>query len=394
MEDGKTLLMFVTEKSHRAARRGRLLRSVASSKPTMSDEKSKPDADWLIYGANGYTGALIAEAAVKEGHRPRLSGRNRDAVTALAARLKTQALPCDLHDSAALRAALAGCRVVLHCAGPFSETSQPMVDACLAEGVHYLDITGEIDVFSACHGRSAEAAGREICLVPGVGFDVVPTDCVAALLKEALPDARSLVLAFEAGGGLSVGTAKTSVAGLGKGGRVRRGGALVEVPPAFKTRTFLRGGKPRSAMTIPWGDVFTAYITTEIPDIEVYMTASPASIASAKRLNWVRPLLRFGAVTRFLQRRIAASLKPPSPQTRAKTDAYVWGEASAKDGRIARIEIETPNGYDLTVTAALGVVERLLGGPRPARFGYLTPSQLMGARYVLGLPGVVAKAGL
>jgi short subunit dehydrogenase-like uncharacterized protein len=360
----------------------------------MSDQKHKPDADWLIYGANGYTGNLIAEEAVRRGLRPRLSGRNREAVTALAARLHTSAIPCDLHDSAALRATLAGCRVVLHCAGPFSETSRAMVDACLAEGAHYLDITGEIDVFSACHDRSGEAVGRGICLVPGVGFDVVPTDCVAALLKEALPDATALVLAFEAGGGLSVGTAKTSIAGLGRGGRVRRAGVLVEVPPAFKTRTFIRGGKPRTAMTIPWGDVFTAYITTGIPDIEVYMSASPASIASAKRLEWVRPLLRFGAVTRFLQRRIAASLKPPSLETRARTNAYVWGEASAKGGRTARIEIETPNGYDLTVTAALGVVERLIGPSAGTPSGYFTPSQLMGARYVLGLPGVIAKAGL
>lgn len=360
----------------------------------MANHKSRPDENWLIYGANGYTGALIAEEAVKRGHRPRLSGRNREAVKALATRLQTSAAPCDLRDSGALRAAVAGCRAVLHCAGPFSETSQAMVDACLAEGVHYLDITGEIDVFAACHARSAEAAERGICLVPGVGFDVVPTDGVAALLKGALPDATSLVLAFEAGGGPSVGTAKTSVAGLGKGGRVRRGGALVEVPPAFRTRTFLRGGKPRSAMTIPWGDVFTAYITTGIPDIEVYMSASPVSISSAKRLRWIRPLLRFGAVTRFLQRRIAASLKPPSPETRAKTNAYIWGEATTKDGRTAGIEIETPNGYDLTVTAALGVAERLIGPAGGTRSGYFTPSQLMGARYVLSLPGVVPKAGL
>ncbi|MBX7185700.1 MAG: saccharopine dehydrogenase NADP-binding domain-containing protein [Vicinamibacteria bacterium] len=359
----------------------------------MSDEESKAGADWLIYGANGYTGALIAEEAVRRGHRPRLSGRNRERVSALATRLGTPHAACDLGDAAALRAAIAGCRLVLHCAGPFSETSRAMVDACLAEGVHYLDITGEIDVFSACHGRSAEAAARGICLVPGVGFDVVPTDGVAAMLKEALPEATSLVLAFEAGGGLSVGTAKTSVAGLGKGGRVRRGGVLIEVPPAFKTRTFVRGGKARSAMTIPWGDVFTAYITTGIPDIEVYISASPATIASARRLRWVRPLLRFGVVTRFLQRRIAASLKPPSPETRAKTNAYIWGEAAAKDGRAARIEIETPNGYDLTVTAALGVVERLLDSPSRTS-GYLTPSQLMGSRYVLSLPGVAARAGL
>lgn len=359
----------------------------------MNRAPSTPETDWLLYGANGYTGQLIAEEAVRRGLRPVVSGRNRDAIQALGARLGTTALPCGLDDTGALRSVVAGRRLVLHCAGPFAETSPPMLEACLAEGVHYLDITGEIDVFAACHARSDEASKRGILVVPGVGFDVVPTDGVAAMLKEALPDATSLVLAFEAGGGLSVGTAKTSVAGLSKGGRIRRGGALVEVPAAFRTRTFLRDGKPRTAMTIPWGDVFTAHITTGIPDIEVYLAASPRAIAAARRANWIRPLLRFGAVTRFMQRRIAASLKPPSAATRARTNCHIWGEATAADGRSARIEIETPNGYDLTVTAALGVVDRLLAQPH-GRSGYLTPSQLMGSRYVLSLPGVIAKAGL
>lgn len=359
----------------------------------MTPATSPPETDWLIYGANGYTGRLIAEEAARRGLRPALSGRNREAIQALADRLGTTPVPCGLDDAAALRATVAGRRLVLHCAGPFADTSPAMLEACLAEGAHYLDITGEIDVFSACHARSAEASRRGTLVVPGVGFDVVPTDCVAAMLKESLPEARSLVLAFEAGGGLSVGTAKTSVAGLGRGGRVRIGGALVEVPTAFKTRTFLRDGKPRTAMTIPWGDVFTAHITTGIPDVEVYLAASPRAIASARRLNWIRPLLRFGVITRLLQRRIAASLKPPSPATRARTNCHVWGEATAADGRSARIEIETPNGYDLTVTASLGIVERLLA-QREGRSGYLTPSQLMGSRYVLSLPGVVAKVGV
>lgn len=389
MHDGKTLCEVSCGKF--------LVSSVCYSRSPRAMPRSftAPTSNWLIYGSNGYTGVLIAEEAKRRGLRPRLSGRNRDAIFAQAAQLGFDAAPTDLRDSAALRASLRGCRLVLHCAGPFSETSPQMLEACLAEGVHYLDITGEIDVFAACHTRSAEAAEKGICVVPGVGFDVVPTDGVAAMLKEALPDATSLVLAFEAGGGLSVGTAKTSVAGLGKGGRVRRAGALVEVPAAFKSRVFIRDGKPRSAMTIPWGDVFTAYVTTGIPDIEVYMAASRAAIASARRLNWIRPLLRFGAVTRFMQRRVAASLKPPSPERRARTNAYVWGEVSTADGRTARIEIETPNGYDLTVTASLGVVERLLDPAAPSpRTGYSTPSLLMGSRYVLGLPGVVVKAGL
>ncbi len=350
---------------------------------------ASPAPTWMIYGANGYTGALIAEEAARRGYKPRLAGRNARALKTLAERLQTTAFPCDLGDSSGLRAAVAGCRLVLHCAGPFGETSRPMLDACLAEGAHYLDITGEIDVFAACHARAAEATGRGICVVPGVGFDVVPTDTVAALLQEALPGASSLVLAFEAGGGPSVGTAKTSVAGIAKGGRVRRGGVMVQVPLAFKTRTFMRQGKPRLAMTIPWGDVFTAYITTGVPDIDVYMVASPATIASARRLNWLRPLMGLGIVTRFLERRVAASVKAPSPEKRARSGSYIWGEASTSDGRRVTAEMETPNGYELTVTAALGVVERLLNPALVARRGYFTPSQLMGPRYALSLPGVV-----
>ena len=358
----------------------------------MTTKSSAPEAStWMIYGANGYTGALIAEEAARLGHRPRLAGRNAQALEALAERLQTTPLTCDLGDPRALREAVAGCRLVLHCAGPFSRTSRPMLDACLAEGAHYLDITGEIDVFSACHARAAEATERGICVVPGVGFDVVPTDSVAALLKEALPDASSLVLAFEAGGGPSVGTAKTSVAGLAKGGRVRMGGVIVEVPLAFKTRTFTRDGKARLAMTIPWGDVFTAHITTGVPDIEVYMAASAATIASARRLNWVRPLMGLGIVTRFLEGRMATSVKAPSAEKRARTGSYIWGEAATRDGRRVTAEMETPNGYELTVTAALGVVERLLNPALVSRPGYFTPSQLMGSRYALSLPGVVLK---
>lgn len=264
-----------------------------------------------------------------------------------------------------------------------------MVDACLAEGAHYLDITGEIDVFSACFSRGNEAQERGVCLVPGVGFDVVPTDCLAALLHQALPDATSLVLAFEAAGGPSAGTAKTSVAGMIQGGRVRVGGELVEVPLAHKTRTFIRRGEPRLAMTIPWGDVFTAYITTGIPDIEVYITASPATIAAARRLNWLRPLMRIGIMTRLLQRRTAASVRPPSAEKRERSASYVWGEARAQDGRLSLGEMITPNGYDLTVAAALGVVERFLNPALVSRQGYFTPSQLMGTHFALSLPGVV-----
>ncbi|WP_395680155.1 saccharopine dehydrogenase family protein [Dokdonella sp.] len=340
----------------------------------------------LIYGANGYTGVLIAEEMQRRGLAPLLAGRNRGAVEALGRRLGLETRVFGLDDPAAIRAAFDGVALLLNCAGPFSSTAAPLLEACLAQRVHYLDITGEIDVFALCHRADARAQRAGIVVLPGVGFDVVPTDCVAALLKRALPDARSLVLAFEAGGGASPGTAKTSVEGLAAGGRARVGGELVEVPLAWKTRTFLRDGMPRSAMTIPWGDVYTAFVSTGIPDIETYMAMPPRAIAAARRMRLLRPLLRFAPLQAWLKAR-AGARPGPDDARRAQTGCRVWGEARAADGRLATLQIATPNGYALTASTATDIAAQVLAQP-PANGGYFTPSQRMGADYVLRVAGV------
>ncbi|MCB0159791.1 MAG: saccharopine dehydrogenase NADP-binding domain-containing protein, partial [Caldilineaceae bacterium] len=195
-------------------------------------------SQWMIYGANGYTGALTARMAVAQGLRPVLAGRNADAVEALAAELGLDARVFDLTDPAAVDAGLAEMAVVLHCAGPFTRTSKPMADACLRTGVHYLDITGEINVFETLAARDDEAKQAGVMLLPGAGFDVVPTDCLAAHLHRRLPTATRLVLAFQALSDVSHGTATTVIEqmGQGRGGMVRRDGQLVAVPTAWKTR--------------------------------------------------------------------------------------------------------------------------------------------------------------
>jgi len=343
---------------------------------------------FLIYGANGYTGRLIVREAVAAGLRPVVAGRNRVAVEALAREHDLEARAFDLIDRAALAAALADVPLVLNCAGPFSQTVEAMLGACLATGVHYLDITGEIDVFARCHRADADAKRAGIIVLPGTGFDVVPTDCTAAMLKRRLPDATSLVLAFEAGGGPSPGTAKTSIEGLGRGGRARIGGKLVSVPLAWKTREFVRAdGTRRLGMTIPWGDVYTAFVSTGIADVKVYMTVSPATVVKLRRLRAFGPLLRLGFVQRFLQAR-AGRTSGPSPGRRERTACTIWGEVRNARGDEARLTLTTPNGYDFTAAAATGIVRCVLAGD--VEPGYSTPSQLMGADYVLRLPGVGA----
>jgi short subunit dehydrogenase-like uncharacterized protein len=340
---------------------------------------------WMLYGANGYTGRLVLDEALRRGLRPILAGRSAPAVEALAREHGLPARSFDLAHPATVRAGLNGVALVLHCAGPFSATAAPMLEACLAVGAHYVDITGEIDVFAHCHAQDARARERGIAVVPGAGFDVVPTDSLAALLARELPGARELVLAFDAGGGPSPGTARTAVEGLGRKGRVRRGGELAEVPLAWKDRTFERDGAPRTAMTIPWGDVYTAFVTTGVPDIEVYMAVPPSTVTRLRRWRWLAPAMAWPFVRRKVAARAAARPGPDAAR-RESTAAHVWGEIRDATGRERRLELATPNGYALTAWTAVGIAQRLLDGPAPP--GYATPAQLMGADWILGMPGV------
>lgn len=341
---------------------------------------------WMIYGANGYTGQLMASEAVRRGLQPVLAGRNREAVEKLGAELGLESRVFALDDHALLIAALQDMHLVLHCAGPFSATSQPMIAACLATHTHYLDITGEISVFENAWQQSELARRADVVLCPGAGFDVVPTDCLAATLVDQLPAAVSLQLAFEPGGGMSPGTAKTGVEGIGKGGMVRQGGKLVNVPLAWKTRRIPFRHAEREAMTIPWGDIFTAWVSTGIPDIEVYLSVPPATVKRLRRLRLIQPVLGIKWVQDLLKRRIEKSVAGPSENLRASSNTQLWGEVISADGRSVSATMETPNGYDLTVTAGLGIVEFLLANE--VEGGYYTPSLLLGAGYAQTLPGV------
>lgn len=342
--------------------------------------------DWMIYGANGYTGELAAIDAVRRGLNPVLAGRNEPAVSKLAERLRLDYRIFSLDRPEQVSQAISGMHVVLHCAGPFSVTSQPMISACLTEGVHYLDITGEISVFAAAHKLHEEARRADVVLMPGAGFDVVPSDCLAASLVEALPAATKLQLAFEASGGPSPGTAKTSVEGLGNGGCVRREGKLTQVPLAWKTREIPFAHAQRTGVTIPWGDVYTAFISTGVPEIEVYISVPPSSIANLRRLRWIQPILGLSVVQSFLKNRIQKNIAGPSADKRESTNSQLWGEVTSADGRRVAATMTTPNGYDLTVDASLGVVKFLLNND--VEGGFYTPSLLMGSGYAASLTGV------
>ena len=341
---------------------------------------------YLIYGANGYTGDLVAREAVRRGQRPILAGRNASTVAALAEELGLEHRAFGLDDARALDAGLEGMAAVLHCAGPFAHTFRPMAEACLRVKAHYLDVTGEIEVFEALAARDAEAQAAGVMLLPGTGFDVVPSDCLAAHLKRRLPSATHLALAFVTTGGMSRGTATTMAENIHRGGLVRRDGVLTPVPPAWKTRHVDFGRGPTATITIPWGDVATAYRSTGIPNIEVY-TAVPWLMRAGVRLS--RPFLGVLArpgVQSFLKKRIRARGAGPSAEERARGVSLLWGEAKDDAGGAAVSRLRGPEGYTLTVLATLDCLDRVLSGNAPP--GYQTPAKAYGPDLVLALEGV------
>jgi short subunit dehydrogenase-like uncharacterized protein len=322
---------------------------------------------------------------VKQGLYPILGGRG-DGVGTLATELGLPARIFTLDDVAALRGALDGVHVLLNCAGPFSATAAPMIDACIAAGAHYLDITGEIAVFEHAATRDATARERRVVLCPGVGFDVVPTDCLAAALHAAMPDATHLALGFDTDSPLSPGTAKSLVEGLAQGGKVRREGTIVNVPFAYRVRQIDFGRGKRTAMTIPWGDVSTAFDTTRIANIDCFIAAPSRVTRIARRLNWSRSLLGLAPVQQLLKRIIDRRIHGPNEHQLGNMPTWVWGEVRNARGDVRVARIKTANGYALTVDSALAVTQHLLEISQMDG-GFYTPSHLCGPTLVERLPG-------
>jgi short subunit dehydrogenase-like uncharacterized protein len=338
---------------------------------------------FLLYGANGYTAGLIINAASAYRLQPILGGRNGAKMAKLAKQHNLPYRIADLHDSKAMNLMLKEVAVVLHCAGPFSQTALPMQRACLRCRVHYLDITGEIAVFEQSVRLHSEALERNIMLMPGTGFDVVPTDCLALHLKHQLPDATHLQLAFwTVGGAVSHGTAATAIESSGAGGIIRQNGKLTAVKTAHKTLVipFTKGRNIR-AMSIPWGDVSTAFHTTGIPNIETYMAAPPAVIRTAKLSNYFNWLTGSAVFKRLVRQWIDKRITGPDEDARKAARAFVWGKVWNEKGEIAAARLQVPDGYSLTAATSLIITKKVLAGDWQP--GFQTPAGLYGADLIL-----------
>jgi short subunit dehydrogenase-like uncharacterized protein len=349
-------------------------------------------SEFMIYGANGYTGQLLAEEAVKRGHRPTLCGRSAAKVAPLAERLGLPHRVAALDDPSALRRALAGMALVLHAAGPFVHTAEPMLRACLDVRAHYLDITGEIPAFQLAFSRASDAVRSGIAIVPGVGFDVVPTDCLAGYVAALVPNANELEIAIAGMSGLSVGTAKSMVESAAAGGLVRRGGELVSLPFGAGVRMQRFARRSYAVMPIPWGDLETAYRSTGIPNITTAMSVPPALTRVTKLLAplsslaapALRGLLSRERVKERLLRAVEARVEGPDADARARGRSHLWAVARNRAGEQREAWLESVEPYAFTALSGIRAVERLLKAPVAGAF---TPAQAFGTEFVLAVEG-------
>ena len=341
--------------------------------------------DILIYGANGYTAELITELAVQEGSQPIQAGRALHKIEPLASRHGLPYRIFGLEDPKVVAVNLKGVAVVLNCAGPFTRTARPLAEVCMQAGIHYLDITGEIEVFELLATFGGMAQQQGVMLMPGVGFDVVPSDCLAAHLKRRMPDATSLTLAFQTSSRPSHGTATTMVENLHRGGMIRRGGQLTAVPSGWATRAVDFGQGPLKTMSIPWGDVSTAWISTGTPDIQVFMAAPLGLRMMSKASRYFGGVLASELVTNFLKKQIDAGPAGPDDAQRSRGGCHFWGEVRNAAGQSMSARLDTMEGYALTAETAWDIAKRVANGP--AQAGFRTPSQVFSPDYLLNFTG-------
>lgn len=343
--------------------------------------------NFLIYGSYGYTGQLIVEHAVKEGLRPLLAGRDEGKLRAQARKHDLDYRAFSLDETAKLESALNEVDAVLHCAGPFVLTYRQMAEACLRTKRHYVDISGEIEGFEALAGMNEEAKQAGIMLMPGGGFDVVPSDCLAAYLHQRLPSATHFRLLLRGiGGGVSRGTARSAVENMHRQGRIRKDGKIVQVPPAWQILEQDFGRGPVPVVSVGWGDVSTAYRSTGVPNVETYFAFPRSAIHFLKLTRSIGPLIYSRPVRDFLKWVIGwANPHGPSRQRNLTGFSLMVGEMRDAD-RVVRAKLRTPEGYHMTALTSVEIMKRILNGEY--KTGFQTPSLAYGADFILGFDGV------
>ena len=343
--------------------------------------------NFLIYGSYGYTGQLVVELAVKEGMRPLLAGRDENKLRAQTEKYNLDYRAFSLNETDKLDSALLEVDAVLHCAGPFVLTFRQMAEACIRTKRHYVDISGEIEGFEELAKMSNDAKEAGIMLLPGAGFDVLPSDCLAAHLKRRMPTATHFRLFIRGiGGGISRGTALSGIENMHRQGRIRKDGKITQVPPAWQVIEQDFGRGPRKTVSIGWGDVSTAYYSTGVPNIETYFAVKPSYINALRLTRYIGPLL-YTRIARNILQWVIRWANPHGPSRRRNETGFNLMVGEMRDAeRVVRTKLRVPEGYWLTMLTTVEIMKRILNDEY--KTGFQTPSLAYDTDFIIQFDGV------
>lgn len=313
----------------------------------------------LIYGATGFTGQLVAEEARRLKLDFGVAGRDRAKVDALAQQLGVPGRTFALHDPITVLDNIDGARVVLNVAGPFGRTAEPLIDAAIARGIHYLDTSAEFATYAQAEERSAAAAAAGAMLVPGVGWDVVPSDAVAVHAAARTPRPVGLRIALEITGGFSRGSVSSAAGIADLAGVVRTAGHLIR-GPGDATAVFDFGSGPNDFASVPMGDLITGRRSLGLDNIAVFMRSTGAIPVPGDDIP-----------------------DGPTAADRLEGRYRALAEITDEDGTVVRSVIDTPNGYNYTQLAAARAAGHVLDGRHPA--GFQTPSTAFGPGFATSI---------
>ena len=344
------------------------------------------DKKWLIYGANGYTARQIVYKAVEKGLRPILAGRNAQKICNFSQETK---LSCRIFDlkSPIKDEFLNDIYLVVNCAGPFSQTAQPLLEACYRTKTHYIDVSGELKSFEDIFANAGVWQHRGLTVIPGSGFDVVPSDCLAAFLKNKLPDATSLTIGIKINGTRpSHGTLRSLAEAIALGGKIRLDGKLKKVPNAWKTKLIPFSDQSSLSVSMPLAELSSCWHSTRIPNIQTFFSVKTKELRYIKMSRLTRPLLFIPLVLEWVKKQIGVIYEAPHPRILQKGSAVVWGEVRNAHGKAKSLRLKTDEAYHFTAQSTLCIAQKILAGDIDA--GVYSPSMALGPEFILNLDRV------
>ena len=341
-----------------------------------------PPVTIVLYGATGYTGRLVADELARRGMDHVLSGRNADKLARLAGERGVPATAAPLGDVRALRELLAGATAVINCAGPFTLAGDALVQAAIATGTHYVDSTGEqsfIKMVFDRHGRTAERAG--VALVPALGFDYAPGDCIAHLSARGLEPLAELTMAYAVQGfGMSRGTLRSGLEMM-KGGDVVYEDEQWRPAPGGVFRAGFDFPEPighQRMIRYPSGEVITVphhTRTRKVTSLVTARTANPVP-ALAPVMPYTLPALALALRTPLrglLGKAVGLLPEGPAEEARRGAEFTILAVARAADGTTRRGIVRGADVYGLTAVTLVHGAE-LMAAPGFDRAGALGPA--------------------